>query len=81
MAGKLTHKFRTQAMMEYGRQLNDEEFEFNSLLYFMNSYKNKQGRPHRFVPLTSQQLGNLLQGNPHFQNVGYNLWKFLDEEE
>ena len=79
MAGKLTHKFRTQAMMEYGSQLNDEEFEFNSLLYFMNSYKNKQGRPHRFVPLTSQQLGNLLQGNPHFQNVGENLWRFKEE--
>ena len=85
MAGPLTHKYRILAMEEFGKTIARRmPFEFRELLHFMNSYKNKQGRPHRFVPLTKQQLGNLLQGHLDFAYIGRTTWKYkgeLDEDK
>ena len=85
MAGPLIHKYRIIAMEEFGKTIaKDKEFEFRELLDFMNSYKNKQGRPHRFVPLTKQQLGNLLQSHLDFAYLGRTIWKYkgeLDEDK
>lgn len=72
MAGSNRNLMRRKVIIEYG--ILKSKFHIDELYFYMNSYKTKEGRPHKQVSISKQQLTSLLRSNSYFTNLNNGYW-------
>lgn len=74
MAGSNRNLLRRKIILEYGMEYG--KFHIDELYTHMNNYKTQEGRPHKQVSISRQQLTSLLRSNSYFTNLNNGYWKY-----
>ena len=78
MAGSNRNLLRRKIILEYGMEYG--KFHIDELYTHMNNYKTQEGRPHKQVSISRQQLTSLLRTHALFMNMSNGYWKFTGDK-